>query len=253
MYALIRGLDRWLVAPALVSVLSTTVVATAAAQTIDGIVVVGINKQAVATSQVALLDRRQNVIDTARTDVFGGFTLKAEKPGKYSLLVRRPGYYPIVTESFQLLKDETMRDTVYLTGKAAEMSIQDVIANDVRRVFNSAVLGTFQRYLGPEDIEKLRPHAFTLGDLVRNGRMAGLQWNNPPSGCLRFSGSNGCAQVYIDGLPVMMRIDAISTQDIEAVVAYRDMELGVVTTLRNNMDNSRFGAVMVYTRRFTPR
>jgi hypothetical protein len=253
MYAFLRGFERLVLAPALAAVLCATIVGSAAAQTIDGIVVVGANRQAVATSQVALLDRRQNVIDTARTDVFGGFTLTAEKAGKYSLLVRRPGFYPIVTESFELLKDETLRDTVFLTGKAAETSIQDVIANDVRRIFNSAVLGTFQRYLGPEDIEELRPQAFTLGDLIRNGRMAGLQWNNPPSGCLRFSGASGCAQVYIDGLPVMMRIDAISTQDIEAVVAYRDMELGVVATLRNNMDNSRFGAVLVYTRRFTPR
>jgi hypothetical protein len=253
MYAFLRGFERSLLAPALAAVLSATIVGSAAAQTIDGIVVVGINKQAVATSQVALLDRRQVVVDTARTDVFGGFTLKAEKAGKYALLVRRPGFYPIVTESFELVKDETLRDTVFLTGKAAEMSIQDVIANDVRRIFNSAVLGGFQRYLGPEDIEELRPHAFTLGDLIRNGRMAGLQWYNPPSGCLRFSGARGCAQVYIDGLPVMMRIDAISTQDIEAVVAYRDIELGMAATTRNNMDNSRFGAVLVYTRRFTPR
>lgn len=253
MFASTRGPARWLVGSALSALLGATLVAPASAQTIDGIVVVGANKQAVATSQVALLDRRQNVVDTARTDVFGGFTLTAEKAGKYSLLVRRPGYYPIVTESFELIKDETLRDTVFLTGKAAETSIQDVIGADVRRVFNSAVLGGFQRYLGPEDIEKLRPQAFTLGDLVRNGRMAGLQWYNPPSGCLRFSGASGCAQVFIDGLPVQIRIDAISTQDIEAVVAYRDMELGMAATGRSYMDNSRFGAVMVYTRRFVPR
>lgn len=221
------------------------------AQTIDGIVVVGANRRPVATSKVWLLDRRQNVVDTTTTDVFGGFTLKAEKAGKYSVLVRRSGYYPISSESFELLKDDTRRDTVFLAGRQAEMSVKDVLTEDVRRIFNSSVLSGFQRFLGPEQIEAIRSRAFTLGDLVRDGRLAGLQWYNPPSGCLRFSGSQGCAQIFLDGLPVNIRVDAIPANDIEAIVAFRDMELGVAaTSSRVVMDNSRFGAVLVYTRRY---
>lgn len=223
------------------------------AQVLDGIVVVGADKRPVATSKVMLLDRRQNVVDTTTTDVFGGFTLEAEKPGKYAVLVRRTGFYPITTESFELLKDETRRDTIFLAGPQAEMSVKDILAQDIRRVFNSTVVTGFQRFLGPDDIENMRYRAFTLGDLIRDGRLAGLQWYNPPSGCLRFSGSSGCAQVFLDGLPVNMRIDAISSQDIEAIVAFRDIELGVAATTRGYMDNSRFGAVMVYTRRYLPR
>lgn len=246
MDALARRVRSLLLVPALVVATS----AVSHAQTIDGIVVVGASRQAVATSTVALLDRRQNVLDTTTTDVFGGFTLVASKPGKYSLLVRRPGYYPIVTDDFELLKDETRRDTVYLTGKAAEMSIREVISADVRRVFGSSVMGTFQRFLGPEDIEKLRAHAFTLGDLVRDGRLAGLQWYNPPSGCLRFSGSSGCAQVFVDGIPVQMRVDAISANDIEAILAFRSQEVGFAALNRSALDNSRYGVVLVYTRRY---
>ncbi len=223
------------------------------AQVLDGIVVVGADKRAVATSKVALLDRRQNIVDTTTTDVFGGFTLEAEKAGKYSLLVRRKGFYPLTTESFELLKDETRRDTIFLAGPQSEMSVKDVLAEDIRRVFNSSIVTGFQRFLGPDDIEEMRSRAFTLGDLVRNGRLAGLQWYNPPSGCLRFSGSSGCAQIFLDGLPVNLRVDAISSHDIEAIVAFRDMELGVAATSRGYMDNSRFGAVMVYTRRYMPR
>lgn len=223
------------------------------AQEFDGIVVVGAGKRAVATSKVVLLDKRGNVVDTASTDVFGGFRVAAKKQGKYSLLVRRVGYYPTLSEDFELLKDETRRDTVFLTGRSAEMSVKDVIADEVRRIFNSSVLGGFQRFLGPEQIEAMRARAFTLGDLVRDGRMAGLQWYNPPSGCLRFSGSQGCAQVFIDGIPVLMRIDAISASDIEAIVAFRDMELGVAATTRGAMDNSRYGAVLVFTRRYSAR
>lgn len=237
----------------LVGTALVTVAGVAPAQTIDGIIVVGADKRPVATTKVALLDRRQNVLDTATTDVFGGFTFTAKKPGKYMLLVRRKGFYPVLTDDFDLLKDETRRDTIYIAGKAAETSVRDAIAQDVRRVFNSVSGAGMQRFLGPDDIEEMRSRAFSLGDLIRDGRLAGLQWYNPPSGCLRFSGSSGCAQIFLDGLPVFVRVDAISANDIEAIVALRDMELGVAATTRGNMDNSRYGAVLVYTRRFSVR
>ena len=230
-----------------------TMAGAASAQTIDGIIVVGADKRPVATTKVALLDRRQNLLDTVTTDVFGGFTFTAKKPGKYMLLVRRKGYYPVLTDDFDLLKDETRRDTIFIAGKAAEMSVRDAIAQDVRRVFSSVSGAGMQRFLGPDDIEEMRSRAFSLGDLVRDGRLAGLQWYNPPSGCLRFSGSSGCAQIFLDGLPVFVRVDAISANDVEAIVALRDMELGVAATTRGNMDNSRYGAVLVYTRRYSVR
>ncbi|MFN8666252.1 MAG: carboxypeptidase-like regulatory domain-containing protein [Gemmatimonadaceae bacterium] len=237
----------------LVGTALVTMAGAASAQTIDGIIVVGADKRPVATTKVALLDRRQNLLDTVTTDVFGGFTFTAKKPGKYMLLVRRKGYYPVLTDDFDLLKDETRRDTIFIAGKAAEMSVRDAIAQDVRRVFSSVSGAGMQRFLGPDDIEEMRSRAFSLGDLVRDGRLAGLQWYNPPSGCLRFSGSSGCAQIFLDGLPVFVRVDAISANDIEAIVALRDMELGVAATTRGNMDNSRYGAVLVYTRRYSVR
>lgn len=230
-----------------------TIAGAAPAQTIDGIIVVGADKRPVATTKVALLDRRQNVLDTVTTDVFGGFTFTTKKPGKYMLLVRRKGFYPVLTDDFDLLKDETRRDTIFIAGKAAETSVRDAIAQNVRRVFNSVSGAGMQRFLGPDEIEEMRSRAFSLGDLVRDGRLAGLQWYNPPSGCLRFSGSSGCAQIFLDGLPVFVRVDAISANDIEAIVALRDMELGVAATTRGNMDNSRYGAVLVYTRRYSMR
>ncbi len=82
-----------------------TIAGAAPAQTIDGIIVVGADKRPVATTKVALLDRRQNVLDTVTTDVFGGFTFTAKKQGKYMLLVRRKGFYPVLTDDFDLLKD----------------------------------------------------------------------------------------------------------------------------------------------------
>lgn len=222
------------------------------AQTLEGVVVVGPARDAVGKTRLALLDRRQNVVDTVTTDVFGGFVLRAAKSGKYSVLVRRAGFYPTRTEEFQLLADETRQDTLHLVGRAAERSVRQVMGEEVRRIFGSQTLSGMQRFLGPEDIEKVRDHAFSLGDLVRSGRLAGLSWINPPSGCLRFSGTNGCAQIFVDGLPINVRVDQISSSDVEVIIAFRDTELGMLATSRGAMDNSRFGAVLVFTRRFQP-
>lgn len=223
------------------------------AQTIDGIVVVGVAKRAVPGARLVLLDRRQDPVDTTRTDVFGGFTLEAPKPGRYFIQVRRPGFYPIMTERFELHEEETRTDTVFLQGRAAEMSVRDVIESDVQRNFGTSVGASFARWLGPEELEELRPNVIHLGDIVQRGRLLGLQWLNPPNGCLRFSGAGGCAQVFLDGLPVFIRPDQINAFEIEAVLAIRALELGAAATTRGAMDDSRFGAVMVYTSRFNPR
>ena len=101
-------------------------------------------------------------------------------------------------------------------------------------------------------MDSLRVGTIHLGDIAMRGRFPGLQYYQQ-SGCLRFSGERGCAQIYLDGLPVTLRPEQISTSDIEAVVALRPLELGVFATTRSSPDNSLFGVVMVYTSRFASR
>src|SRR5688572_20266127 len=72
------------------------------AQVFEGIVVVGAAKRAAQGATLVLLDRKQQPVDTAVADVFGSFSLQAPKEGRYFVLVRRPGYYPIITERFEL-------------------------------------------------------------------------------------------------------------------------------------------------------
>src|SRR5512139_463957 len=84
------------------------------AQRFEGIVVVGANKVAAQRAQVVLLGRRDAPVDSTTTDAFGGFTVNAPKPGKFTLLVRRKGYLPITTEPFNLPEGEVLTDTVFL-------------------------------------------------------------------------------------------------------------------------------------------
>lgn len=224
------------------------------AQRIDGIVVVGGAKLAAQKAQLTLLGKRDRVVDSATTDVFGGFSLTGDKPGKYTILVRRTGYLPITTEAFDLPEGEVLTDTVFLTGRQAENSVKDVITENIRRVFGSAPLGAMSRFLGPEDLLPERDRYMNLGDLVRSGKLLGLSVAGAGSRqCLRFAGEGGCAQIFLDGLPVDVRSEVVSAADVEAVVAIRPLELGMAVTEARRFDNTRFGAVMVYTSRFAMR
>lgn len=223
----------------------------AAAQRFEGIIVAGQTKSAVQRAQVVLLGKRDAVVDTATTDVFGGFSVTAEKPGKYSLLVRRKGYLPLTTESFQLPDGEVLTDTVFLTGRQAELETKDALQASMRRVFGGAVLGGMMRWLGPDSLATLRERFISVGDLVRTGRVLGLSLpGGINSGCLRFSGESGCAQLFVDELPVFLFPDQLFLADIEAIVPIRSIELGQAATIGRRGDNTRFGVLMVYTNRF---
>ncbi|MGQ0766405.1 MAG: hypothetical protein ACT4OZ_12150 [Gemmatimonadota bacterium] len=224
------------------------------AQSFDGILVVGKARVAAQKARVALISNRNAVIDTGVTDVFGGFNLKAEKAGKYTILVRRTGYLPIQTENFELVEGDVLRDTVFLEGTVAEKSTKDVISASVRQVFGSSLLTAFWRYAGPDDIEPVRDRFFSLGDYSRGGgKLLGLQHVSPPSGCFRFSGQRRCAQIFLNGIAVNLSPDQISMSEVEAVVAIHPSELGSAITGTRIADNSRYGAVLVYTTGFMVR
>jgi hypothetical protein len=241
---------RVLAAALLAAVLSTN----GNAQSFDGIVVVGKAKVAAQRARLSLVNNRDNIIDSTVTDAFGGFTLKAEKTGKYSILVRRTGFLPIATERFDLAEGDVLRDTVFLEGTVAERGIKDVISNSVRQIFGSTLLTTFWRYAGPEDIEPVRERFHSLGDYVRGGgKLLGVQHVSPPAGCFRFSTQPRCAQIFLNGIAVSLSPDQISTRELEAVVAIHPSELGSAITGSRFGDNSRYGAVLVYTTAFMMR
>ncbi len=230
---------------------SLLVASSAQAQRFEGIIVAGQAKQTVQKAQVLLLGRRDVIVDSATTDVFGGFSVAAEKPGKYTLLVRRKGYLPLTTEAFQLPEGEVLTDTVFLTGRQAELETKDALQASMRRVFGGGVLGGMMRWLGPDSVATLRERFISLGDLVRTGRLLGLSLpGGSTSSCLRFSGESGCAQLFLDELPVFLFPDQIALADVEAIVPIRSIELGQAATTGRRGDNSRFGVVMIYTNRF---
>jgi hypothetical protein len=228
--------------------------APASAQRFEGIVVVGANKVAAQRAQVVLLGRRDALVDSAITDVFGGFTVTATKPGRYTLLIRRKGFLPITTEPFNLPEGEVLTDTVFLTGRQAELSVKDALSESLRRVFGSSAITGFTRLIGPDSIAVLRERYQTLADLIRSGRLLGVSLpSGVNSSCVRFSGESYCGQLWVDELPVNLRPDQVSLHDVEAIMAIRGNELGAAVTETRRFDYSRYGVVVVWTSRFSLR
>lgn len=238
----------------MIPVLAVAIPDSAPAQRFEGIVVVGETKRAVQRADLTLLGRRDRPVDSARTDVFGGFTLAAEKPGKFTILVRREGFMPMTTEAFELPEGEVLTDTVFLTGTLAENSIKDVIAKHIQQVFGAGPMAAMSRYAGPDKLLPNRERYLNLSDLVRSGRVTGVSVVGIGSSqCLRFTGEYGCAEIFVDGLPVDVRSETVPVVDVEAVVPIRPTELGMGVTEARRWRNARFGVVMVYTSRFTMR
>lgn len=224
-------------------------------QHFEGIVVVGAAKRAAQSAQVILLGKRDTPVDSAVTDAFGGFKVAAPKPGKYTLLVRRKGFLPVQTEAFNLPEGEVLTDTVFLTGRSAELSVKDALVESTRRVFGAPAMVSMSRMIDPDSMAVLRQRYVTLGDVIRSGRLLALTLpNGSGSTCVRFSGERGCAQLFVDELPVYFRPDQLFLSDVEAIMAFRPIELGsAATESRQYFDNSRYGVVMIYTTRFSLR
>lgn len=250
--ALPRAVSLFSRTTALVSALAVAspIVAPLHAQSIQGLILVGAARRSAPGATLVLLDRKHAPVDTAQADVFGAFSLQAPASGRYYILVRRSGYYPILSERIDLRDTETRNDTLFLRGDDAELNFRQIFAKDLTRLFGSSISAGMTRSMMPEQVDSLRDKTIHLGDIVRTGRFVGLQYYQQ-SGCLRFSGEPACAQLYVDGLPVNMRAEQISTQDIEAIMAVRSAELGYFANA--SRDNSNYGVVMVYTSRFASR
>jgi hypothetical protein len=225
-----------------------------AAQTLEGAVLLGEERRAMQNARLALVTRGMERVDTTTTDAFGYFVLNAPKAGSYSIVLRRPGFLPIVTDRFELGEGEVRVDTVFVDSAMAGRSLSEAIDHNLRSVFGGGARSAIGRLIGPEDLDAYRLRFQTLGDIARNGRILGATaYGTQGQSCIRFSGAQGCAQVFLNGLPIFISVDQINLIDVEAVLGLRGNELGVTVTEGRRFDASRYGAVMVYTTGFNGR
>lgn len=189
------------------------------AQKVDGILIVGEAGVPAANARVWLKTTRGLMIDTTRSDAQGRFTVSAPKPGRYVLNVRRLGYFPEETDPIRLEDGEVRHDTVYVLSPRVLKPVDIVVRREVSNRFGIDIKSlSSSNVITPEEIDRIRPSASDMRDLIR--------WNTPPSltittqrdgsSCYRVR-AGACALVYVDGM--LWGTDAwISANEIESIV-----------------------------------
>ncbi len=189
------------------------------AQRVDGTLIIGEAGAPAANARVWLTTTRGLMIDTARSDAQGRFSVSAPRPGRYVLNVRRLGYFPEETDPIRLADGEVRHDTVFVLSARVLKPVDVVVRREVSNRFGIDVRSlSSSNVITPEEIDRIRPAASDLRQLI--------QWNSPPSLTIsrQRDGSacyqlriRGCALVYVDGM--LWGTDAwIPASDIESVV-----------------------------------
>ncbi len=191
----------------------------AQAQRVEGTLIIGEAGVPAGNARVWLTTTRGLMIDTARSDAQGRFSVSAPRPGRYVLNVRRLGYFPEETDPIRLADGEVRRDTIFVLSARVLKPVEVVVRREVSNRFGIDIRSlSSSNVITPEEIDRIRPAASDLRQLI--------QWNAPPSLTIttQRDGSacyqlriRGCALVYVDGM--FCGTDAwIPTSEIESVI-----------------------------------
>lgn len=189
------------------------------AQTVEGTLVVGEAGVPAANARVWLTTTRGLMVDTARSDAQGRFSVSAPRAGRYVLNVRRLGYFPEETDPIRLEDGEVRRDTVYVLSARVLQPVDVVVRREVNNRFGVDIRSlSSSNVLTSDEIDRIRFSTTNLRDVLR--------WMQPPSLTITtmWDGTScyqlrlrGCAPVYVDGL--LWGTDAwIPANDIESVI-----------------------------------
>ncbi|MGQ0639552.1 MAG: carboxypeptidase regulatory-like domain-containing protein [Gemmatimonadaceae bacterium] len=173
----------------------------------------------VAGARVWLTTTRGAMIDTARSDAGGRFHVKADRPGRYVLNVRRLGFFAETTDPIRLADGEVRTDTVFVLGARVLKPVEVVVNREISFRFGVNIKAlSSSNVITPEEIDKIRPFASTLEDVLRWNHPPSLTITRTPSGgtCFQLR-QRGCAPVYLDGM--FVGTDGwFPTSEIESVV-----------------------------------
>lgn len=210
---------RWFASVSSAAIMAALLPSVAAAQSVAGTLIISEAGVPVPNARVWLTTTRGLMVDTARSDAQGRFTVTARRPGRYVLNVRRLGYFPEETDPIELAKGEVRHDTVYVLSTHVLKPVDVIVRREVSHRFGVDIRSlSSSSVITPEEIDRSRGAASDLEALLR--------WNSPPSLMItrRPNGSvcyqlrhRGCAPVYVDGM--LWGTDAWTpTNEIESIV-----------------------------------
>ncbi|HJU75115.1 MAG TPA: carboxypeptidase-like regulatory domain-containing protein [Gemmatimonadaceae bacterium] len=211
------------------------------AQSISGTLIVGEAGIPAPNARVWLTTTRGVMVDTARSDAQGRFTVRADRPGRYVLNVRRLGYFPETTDPIRLEEGEVRNDTVYVLSPRVMKPVDVIVRREVSNRFGFDIRAlSSSQVITPEEIDRHRMIATDLADLLRWNSPAGLMITRTRNGgaCYMLRRQR-CAPVYVDGM--LWGTDAwIPASEIESIVVIPNSEAFI-------RFGSSSGAIAVFT------
>ena len=214
----------------------------AGAQAIDGTVLLADRTTPAANARVWLMGSRNRIIDTTRTTDRGHFHLAAPDAGQYSLVIRRIGYAPEHTDRIDFQPGVVRTDTIITRSARVMKPIAVEVSRDTRRYYGMDVRQLGSRYIGPEQVDKIRPGASDVSDLIRRAALPGVIVRLLPGGreCVETRALRGCAPVYLDGMSLGAELPWLSANEVDAMVVLRSVDGALV---------GHSGAVLLYSSR----
>jgi len=232
----------------------------APAQSISGQITDASTGQPVAGVAVILFDRNDRLAARVLSDSEGRYRIQAPQPGSYRLRFEIPGYRLVITEFFDLKRDQ-QRDYPMRLTPAAAVALDTVVVGGEpvpRHLLDFFLrkgkgLGTF---LTPADIERLHPGTPT--DLVRRLEGFDLSYDrfDPTRKLIRNKRWGGlgraCAPaIFVDGAYVgtadSYDMDtALWVDRLDAIESYSN---AARVPIEFNATGSECGVIAVWTKR----
>lgn len=242
--------DRLLPAALLVPLLAGSL----SAQGIRGRVLDAETGQPVAGATVEVLDAGEVALRRVVTDTAGGFSLRVAETGRYHLRSERIGYETVTSPPIDMVAGDTLVVELRMATEAVVLAPLTITASSRRSPWDRTLDEFYERqrrgwgrFIGPAEIERLRPVTVTQllhgypGIRIRYGR--GMQ-----STVLMRTGRGNCAPtIYVDGhrMPGNDIDQWVTGSAVRAVEVYsRAMEVpGEFASVRN----WNCGAIVIWT------
>lgn len=207
------------------------IVASAAAQSIRGIVLDDATDEPIAGALVNLLDTMGARLGAVETSADGRFLLPLERPGNYRLAAQRLGYAPATSTLLQV-RDSGVLDVGFrLTPEPVRLNPVEVRAKPRRSrletegFYRRRQLG-IGRFMTTEEIEKR--HGSFVSDVLRMEPSVRIRYDPRRLGWdVFFAGTIGPCPPWLvlDGVPIetdpsMSLDDLVVPSDIEALELY---------------------------------
>lgn len=217
-------LSAWLLALVLPACLITEPLT---AQAIRGLVLERVTDRPIGLGRVALIEVGGDTVATATTDGRGFFSVTAEDPGDYRVVVEAFGYRHEDAGPYELDRGDVRVVQINLEPAPFEIRGIDVEAEDtatpylVRQGFTERRKMGFGHFLGPRELDDLRVVLRSTEEIFY--RLPGVTLGPGEQPLMTASSGGGCIPVpFVDGVRVRKgRVrDSAPLEHLEAIEIY---------------------------------